>query len=51
MWLGVVVGFNHCISLFDAYLIKENHIRSAGGIAAIVSSDDSIEAHINDIYC
>ncbi|MEY8716552.1 carboxylating nicotinate-nucleotide diphosphorylase [Francisella philomiragia] len=30
-------GFNHRIGLFDAYLIKENHIRSAGGIAKAVS--------------
>jgi nicotinate-nucleotide pyrophosphorylase (carboxylating) len=27
-------GFNHRVGLFDAILIKENHIRSAGGIAA-----------------
>lgn len=25
-------GFNHRIGLFDAYLIKENHIHSAGGM-------------------
>lgn len=37
MRLGVVVGFNHCISLFDDYLIKENHILSAGGIAKAVA--------------
>ncbi|AJI53566.1 carboxylating nicotinate-nucleotide diphosphorylase [Francisella philomiragia] len=30
-------GFNHRIGLFDAYLIKENHIRSAGGIAKAIS--------------
>lgn len=30
-------GFNHRIGLFDAYLIKENHIRSADGIAKAVS--------------
>lgn len=30
-------GFNHRIGLFDAYLIKENHIRSAGGIAKAVA--------------
>lgn len=29
-------GFNHRIGLFDGYLIKENHIRSAGGIAKAV---------------
>ena len=27
-------GLNHRVGLFDAILIKENHIRSAGGIAA-----------------
>lgn len=30
-------GFNHRIGLFDAYLIKENHIRSAGGILQVVT--------------
>lgn len=37
MRLGVVIGFNHCIGLFDTYLIKENHIRSAGCIAKAVA--------------
>ena len=31
-------GTNHRIGLFDAILIKENHIESAGGIDAAVSS-------------
>jgi nicotinate-nucleotide pyrophosphorylase (carboxylating) len=31
-------GVNHRIGLFDAILIKENHIMSAGGIAAAVES-------------
>ena len=31
-------GSNHRIGLFDAFLIKENHILSAGGIAAAVAS-------------
>lgn len=30
-------GLNHRIGLFDAYLIKENHIRSAGGIVKAVA--------------
>jgi len=30
-------GENHRIGLFDAYLIKENHIQAAGGINAAVS--------------
>lgn len=29
-------GSNHRIGLYDAYLIKENHIRACGGIAAAV---------------
>jgi nicotinate-nucleotide pyrophosphorylase (carboxylating) len=29
-------GHNHRMGLYDAYLIKENHIHSAGGIAAAV---------------
>lgn len=29
-------GFNHRIGLFDAYLIKENHLAACGGIAAAV---------------
>jgi nicotinate-nucleotide pyrophosphorylase (carboxylating) len=31
-------GFNHRVGLFDAILIKENHIRSAGGIAAALQA-------------
>ncbi|NVK25374.1 MAG: carboxylating nicotinate-nucleotide diphosphorylase [Gammaproteobacteria bacterium] len=30
-------GQNHRIGLFDAYLIKENHIQAAGGIAQAIS--------------
>ena len=30
--------YNHRIGLFDAFLIKENHIQAAGGIASAVSS-------------
>ncbi|MDW6002997.1 carboxylating nicotinate-nucleotide diphosphorylase [Vibrio mangrovi] len=29
-------GFNHRIGVFDAYLIKENHIIACGGIAAAI---------------
>jgi len=31
-------GSNHRIGLFDAILIKENHILSAGGIAAVIAT-------------
>ncbi len=31
-------GINHRIGLYDAILIKENHIRSAGGIAAALEA-------------
>ena len=31
-------GFNHRIGLFDAFLIKENHILAAGSIAAAVQA-------------
>ena len=30
-------GMNHRLGLFDAFLIKENHIMAAGGIAAAVT--------------
>jgi nicotinate-nucleotide pyrophosphorylase (carboxylating) len=30
-------GFNHRMGLFDAYLIKENHIFACGGIKQAVS--------------
>jgi nicotinate-nucleotide pyrophosphorylase (carboxylating) len=30
-------GYNHRVGLYDAYLIKENHIIACGGIAAAVS--------------
>jgi nicotinate-nucleotide pyrophosphorylase (carboxylating) len=30
-------GYNHRMGLYDAYLIKENHIASCGGIAAAVA--------------
>lgn len=31
-------GYNHRIGLFDAYLIKDNHIAAAGSIAAAIST-------------
>lgn len=34
--------FNHRIGLYDAFLIKENHIAACGGIAAAVSAARSI---------
>jgi nicotinate-nucleotide pyrophosphorylase (carboxylating) len=33
--------FNHRIGLYDAFLIKENHIASCGGIAAAVAQAKS----------
>lgn len=37
-------GFNHRIGLFDGYLIKENHIRSAGGIAQAVTRAKELDS-------
>lgn len=37
-------GFNHRIGLFDAYLIKENHIRSAGGILQVVTKAKQLDS-------
>lgn len=31
-------GFNHRMGLYDAYLIKENHVAGAGGIGAALSA-------------
>ena len=48
-------GFNHRIGLFDGYLIKENHIRSAGGITQAVAnakefdSSKTIEVEVTDL--
>ncbi|MFT4694444.1 MAG: nicotinate-nucleotide pyrophosphorylase (carboxylating) [Francisella sp.] len=45
-------GYNHRIGLFDAFLIKENHIRSAGGIqnaitrANQISKDKMVEVEV-----
>lgn len=37
-------GFNHRIGLFDGYLIKENHIRSAGGIDQAVTKAKELDS-------
>jgi nicotinate-nucleotide pyrophosphorylase (carboxylating) len=37
-------GFNHRIGLFDGYLIKENHIRSAGGISQAVTKAKELDS-------
>jgi len=48
-------GVNHRIGLFDALLIKENHIESAGGIAAAIAMarelypDRPIEIEVEDL--
>lgn len=48
-------GFNHRIGLFDAILIKENHIHAAGGIAEAIQSarfnnpDMSVEVEVENI--
>ncbi|MED7819704.1 MULTISPECIES: carboxylating nicotinate-nucleotide diphosphorylase [unclassified Francisella] len=37
-------GFNHRIGLFDGYLIKENHIRSTGGISQAVAKAKQLDS-------
>lgn len=50
MQLGVVIGCNHYIGLFDIYLIKENHIRSAGYIAkAIAKAKKSYSSKVVEV--
>lgn len=39
-------GKNHRIGLWDAYLIKENHIEMAGGIAAAVAAARAADADL-----
>lgn len=47
-------GHNHRMGLFDAFLIKENHIAAAGSIAAVVSQaraqhpDKLLEVEVED---
>ncbi|MGB0937606.1 MAG: carboxylating nicotinate-nucleotide diphosphorylase [Colwellia sp.] len=48
-------GFNHRIGLFDAYLIKENHIAACGGIQQAVAtakqnhSDKTVEVEVESM--
>jgi nicotinate-nucleotide pyrophosphorylase (carboxylating) len=42
-------GVNHRIGLFDAILIKENHIAAAGGIAQILEKTRDIQAEFIQI--
>ena len=37
-------GINHRIGLFDAVLIKENHIAAAGGVAAVLRATAAVPA-------
>jgi len=39
-------GVNHRVGLFDAILIKENHIKSAGGIAAALRAAQSLDTDV-----
>jgi len=39
-------GYNHRIGLFDAYLIKENHIMACGSIAAAVTAARQQHANV-----
>ena len=39
-------GVNHRVGLFDAILIKENHIKSAGGITAALKSAQGLNAEV-----
>jgi nicotinate-nucleotide pyrophosphorylase (carboxylating) len=39
-------GANHRVGLFDAILIKENHIKSAGSITAALQSAESLKADV-----
>lgn len=39
-------GSNHRVGLFDAILIKENHVRSAGGIAAAIEAAARLDAGV-----
>ena len=36
-------GYNHRVGLYDAFLIKENHIMACGGIAAAIASARQLE--------
>lgn len=43
--VGVGGGVNHRIGLFDAILIKENHIAAAGGVAAALKAAAAAGSH------
>ncbi|WP_034413412.1 carboxylating nicotinate-nucleotide diphosphorylase [Candidatus Photodesmus blepharus] len=38
-------GYNHRIGVFDAYLIKENHITACGGIAHAIAAAKKLNLH------
>jgi nicotinate-nucleotide pyrophosphorylase (carboxylating) len=42
-------GLNHRIGLYDAVLIKENHIAAAGGVAAVLQAAQRVAAHASFI--
>ena len=45
-------GKNHRIGLWDAYMIKENHIEMAGGIAAAVAAARAADANLSlEVEC
>ncbi len=39
-------GLNHRIGLFDAYLIKENHLEACGGIAEAARRARELNPHL-----
>ena len=42
-------GFNHRVGLFDAVLIKDNHIVAAGGVARAIRAAKSAAGHMTKI--
>jgi nicotinate-nucleotide pyrophosphorylase (carboxylating) len=42
-------GYNHRVGLFDAVLIKDNHIVAAGGVAAAVRAAKAAAGHMTKI--
>lgn len=42
-------GYNHRVGLFDAVLIKDNHIVAAGGVAAAIRAAKSAAGHTTKI--
>jgi nicotinate-nucleotide pyrophosphorylase (carboxylating) len=42
-------GYNHRVGLFDAVLIKDNHIIAAGGVAAAVRAAKAAAGHMTKI--